>query len=241
MIGVSLAFTVMKMNSDKILVRKLDAPEKMGAVEEICCGKTGTITSANMRVAQFYCESRQVKNTRKNTILHCELSNETLEAIKGGILYNCEARVEMDATTYIPVGNPTEVGFLKFLQDADIPIHLLIQRKNQNGRIRATVPFSSEKKRSAIALEDPDRPGVVVVHVKGAPEVILELCATMVAGERAAELGQDEKDEIELKVRQMASQMLRVIAFATYEMESDEWINRFESKSGSSPSQEFEE
>ena len=51
MIGVSLAFTVMKMNADKTLVRKLDAPEKMGAVEEICCGKTGTITSAQMRVA----------------------------------------------------------------------------------------------------------------------------------------------------------------------------------------------
>jgi Ca2+-transporting ATPase len=51
MIGVSLAFTVMKMNADKILVRKLDAPEKMGAVEEICCGKTGTITSAQVRVA----------------------------------------------------------------------------------------------------------------------------------------------------------------------------------------------
>jgi len=74
MIGVSLAFTVMKMNADKILVRKLDAPEKMGAVEEICCGKTGTITSAQMRVAQFFCEQRSVKNTRKNTILHCELS-----------------------------------------------------------------------------------------------------------------------------------------------------------------------
>lgn len=234
MIGVSLAFTVMKMNADKILVRKLDAPEKMGAVEEICCGKTGTITSAQMRVAQFFCEQRQVKNTRKNTILHCELSPQTLESIKGGILYNCDARVEMDATTYVPVGNPTEVGFLKFLQDADIPIHLLIQRKN--GRIRASVPFSSEKKRSAIALEDPDRPGVVVVHVKGAPEVILELCQSMVAGERDAELGPDEKDEIDQKIRQMGTQMLRVIAFATFEMESDEWINRFETKAGSSPS-----
>lgn len=234
MIGVSLAFTVMKMNADKILVRKLDAPEKMGAVEEICCGKTGTITSAQMRVAQFFCEQRQVKNTRKNTILHCELSAQTLESIKGGILYNCDARVEMDATTYVPVGNPTEVGFLKFLQDADIPIHLLIQRKN--GRIRATVPFSSEKKRSAIALEDPDRPGIVVIHVKGGPEVILEMCQSMVAGERDAELGPDEKDEINEKIRQMASQMLRIIAFATFEMESDEWINRFETKAGSSPS-----
>jgi hypothetical protein len=32
----------------------------------------------------------------------------------------------MDATNFVAVGNATEVGLLKFLQDADIPIHLLI-------------------------------------------------------------------------------------------------------------------
>jgi Ca2+-transporting ATPase len=44
-VGISLAFSVMRMyNSDKILVKKLDAPEKMGEIEEIIIGKTGTIT-----------------------------------------------------------------------------------------------------------------------------------------------------------------------------------------------------
>jgi len=43
-IGVSLAFSVMKMYRHRILVRRLDAPEKMGGAEEICCGKTATIT-----------------------------------------------------------------------------------------------------------------------------------------------------------------------------------------------------
>lgn len=48
-------------------------------------------------------------------MLHCELSDLTIELIKESILFNCSSRVEMDATTYIPVGNPTEVGLLKFL------------------------------------------------------------------------------------------------------------------------------
>ena len=39
-IGVSLAFSVMKMYGENILVRKLDAPERLGGVDEICCGKT---------------------------------------------------------------------------------------------------------------------------------------------------------------------------------------------------------
>jgi len=109
-------------NSDKILVRKLDAPEKMGEIEEIIIGKTGTITQADMKVAKFWCEDSTIINSRKNTILNCELAQISVERIKESILYNCDSRVEMDSTNFIPVGNPTEVGLLKFLQDADIPI-----------------------------------------------------------------------------------------------------------------------
>jgi hypothetical protein len=32
-----------------------------------------------------------------------------------------------DKAYYVPVGNSTEVGLLKFLQDAEIPIHDLIK------------------------------------------------------------------------------------------------------------------
>lgn len=126
-IGVSLAYTTGRMYSeDRILVKQLDAPEKMGEVNEILVGKTSTITTGDMKIGQFLCEDKQIKNTRKNTLLHCELSKTTIELIKESILFNCTARIEMDATTYVPVGNPTEVGLLKFLQDADIPVHLLI-------------------------------------------------------------------------------------------------------------------
>jgi len=36
---------------DKILVRNLDSPEVMGGVNELCVGKTGTITKGDMKVA----------------------------------------------------------------------------------------------------------------------------------------------------------------------------------------------
>jgi len=74
-VGVSLAFSTGKMYSeDRILVKKLDAPEKMGEVNEILCGKTSTITTGEMKVKQFLCEDKQIKNTRSNTLHHCELS-----------------------------------------------------------------------------------------------------------------------------------------------------------------------
>ena len=43
-VGLSLAFSVMKMFDDNILIKKMDAPEKLGACDEILCGKTATLT-----------------------------------------------------------------------------------------------------------------------------------------------------------------------------------------------------
>jgi len=56
-VGVSLAFTTSKMfKDDRILVRKLDAPETMGSVNELLVGKTSTLTSGQMKMSQFLCE-----------------------------------------------------------------------------------------------------------------------------------------------------------------------------------------
>lgn len=114
-VGLSLAFSVRKMFADGILVRKLDAPERLASCEEILCGKTATITANEMTVAHFYLEGNQFKNARKDTFFHCELTEETIELVKDSILYNCTATVEMGETTFAPSGNGTEVGLLNFL------------------------------------------------------------------------------------------------------------------------------
>jgi magnesium-transporting ATPase (P-type) len=126
-IGVSLAYSTGRMYSqDRILVKQLDAPEKMGEVNEILIGKTKTMTTGDMRVSEFYIENKTVYNTRKHTLFNCELNQTSLDLIKESIMFNCSARIEMDATNYFPIGNSTEVAFLKFLQDANVPVHLNI-------------------------------------------------------------------------------------------------------------------
>jgi P-type E1-E2 ATPase len=72
-IGISLAFSVMEMYNEKILIRKLDAPEKLGGIEEIIVGKTATITCNDMKVDSFYFEGQVNVNSRKDTIFNCEL------------------------------------------------------------------------------------------------------------------------------------------------------------------------
>jgi P-type E1-E2 ATPase len=122
-----MAFVVMQMyQKDKVLVRSLDAPELMGQVEEIIVGKTGTITKGQMKVKKFWVAGREITNSRKNTLTNCELDDETLRKIKESILFNSQARVETDETSYVARGNSTDTCLINFLQDADIPVHLMI-------------------------------------------------------------------------------------------------------------------
>ena len=174
-ITLSLAYSVMRMKRDGVLVRNLDSPEEMGKVDEIITGKTGTLTTANMKVDQFYSQSLLIQNTRKNTLFNCELFPHVIDLIQESILYNCEARIEMnDKAYYVPVGNGTETGFIKFLQDAEIPVHDQIKRKL--GRVETVIPFSTLRKRSLTAVRHPDHDDFVRVYMKGAPEIVVTKC-----------------------------------------------------------------
>ena len=174
-ITLSLAYSVMRMKRDGVLVRNLDSPEEMGKVEEIITGKTGTLTTADMKVDQFYSQSLLIKNTRKNTLFNCELFPHVIDLVQESILYNCEARIEMnDQSYYVPVGNGTETGFIRFLQDAEIPVHDLIKKKL--GKIETVIPFSTLRKRSLTAVRHPDHDDFVRVYMKGAPEVVVAKC-----------------------------------------------------------------
>jgi Ca2+-transporting ATPase len=54
-IGISIAYSVFDMyDNDHLLVRNLNAPEKLGLVNEILIGKTGTMTTEEMDVVSFY-------------------------------------------------------------------------------------------------------------------------------------------------------------------------------------------
>jgi P-type Ca2+ transporter type 2C len=54
-IGISLAYSVFDMyEQDHLLIKDLEAPEKLGLINEILVGKTGTMTTEDMKVVSFY-------------------------------------------------------------------------------------------------------------------------------------------------------------------------------------------
>lgn len=183
-IQISLAFSVMRMyKKDKILLRKQDALEKIAEANEFLIGKSNVLTTGRMRVKQFHLEARTYQNARHDTFLNCELSQPTLKLIQEGILYNNSAYVQMGETKFVPVGDGTEVGLLKFLQNADIPIHTEINRRFDVDRVIAHVPLRSSSAGlfyTACAVDEGD--GFINIHIKGAPDAVIPL-AEFVCGD----------------------------------------------------------
>jgi P-type Ca2+ transporter type 2C len=53
-VSISLAYSFVSMKNEQVLVKHPDALEKLGGIEEICTGKTATLTKNDMKVNAFY-------------------------------------------------------------------------------------------------------------------------------------------------------------------------------------------
>ena len=79
-----------------------------------------------------------------------------------------------DEAFWEPIGNGTEVGLIKFLQDAEVPVHDIM--KKSFGRIETEFPFSTLRKRQVTVVRHPEKESIVRVYMKGAPEVVVSRC-----------------------------------------------------------------
>lgn len=176
--AVSLAYSTQLMfTRDKVLVRDLEGPEKMGQVNELLIGKTGTLTTENMSVTKFFVQDLEILNTRKHTINNCYVSDEIIEILKESVVFNCMAHIEAtDNAMYKPVGNGTDVSMLNWLQDAEIDINDGVHIRDLH--LVSQVPFNTSLKRMVTVINHPDLEETCRVYVKGAPETVLRRCTT---------------------------------------------------------------
>lgn len=140
-------------------------------------------------------------------------------------MYNNSAYVQMGDTKFVPVGDNTEVGLLKFLQNADIPIHTEILRRYDSNIVIASVPLRTKSAGmfyTACAVNEGD--GMVSIHIKGAPAAILPL-ASHICGEagQAYVLDDDSRASFIREVEKMAANPLRVIALAHGSISRNTW------------------
>ena len=146
-ITLSLALNMRRMLKSNNLVRKLHACETMGAVTVICTDKTGTPTQNQMQVDELLPK------------------DDNQHLLDVAIAINSTAELDEDKA----IGNPTESALLLWLKSQDKDYREL----RHQAKVLKQQPFSTEKKYMATIAEVD---GEKYLLVKGAPEIVLDLC-----------------------------------------------------------------
>ena len=199
-VTLSLALSMRRMLATNNLVRKMHACETMGASTVICTDKTGTLTQNRMSVSEF-----------KIYGLHDSKldDSQTSTLVKEGIAINSTAFLDFtDKRGAKAVGNPTEAALLLWLFKRNIDY---ISYRDHTKIVRQ-VPFSTKYKYMAtfVGTDDPD---LLLMYVKGAPELVLKHCSKirMEEGEQPME---DYRESVERHLLQCQQQAMRTLGFA---------------------------
>lgn len=221
-VTISLAYSVMKMKDDNNLVRRLDASETMGGADQICSDKTGTLTQNKMSVVDIYIEDRISKD-----IEHC--TTPTRDVFYMNVGFNSTAQLltdEKDPGKVVRQGSQTECGLLDFIKRYGQDY----QKIRSDHREVYSIPFSSKRKRMTALAKSPFSDDKYIVCVKGASEIILDMCTNFIGENGEVKTLDDEKmQEIQQKVIfNFANQAYRTLTIAFKEIPCEEFdkVNR---------------
>lgn len=154
-VTISLALSMRRMIKTNNLVRRLHACETMGATTVICTDKTGTLTQNRMQVSEIH-----------------TFTNNSTDLLYENIAVNSTASLDRSSATPKAVGNPTEGALLLYLNSIGTDYNELRDKV----KVIAELPFSTERKYMATEVISAARPGVRMIYVKGAPEIVMAMC-----------------------------------------------------------------
>jgi P-type Ca2+ transporter type 2C len=238
-VTISLAIGMREMIKRHALIRKLSSVETLGSATIICSDKTGTLTQNEMTVTRLWVDGQFVSLTGTGYVPKGDFLDNgqkvdiskypaVLTALWLGLLNNdssIETTGEEDSQkTYRIVGDPTEGALLVAAAKAGA-VHVEIReaypRENE-------VPFDSDRKRMItihdVATPRPEDPSPFtdekhknwdVIAVKGAPDVILELCTQyQTLNDHSRPLDDETRDRILAANDEMTKDALRVLGLA---------------------------
>lgn len=191
----SLSIASLKLAKSNVLVKRKSLLETLGGVDVICTDKTGTLTENRMVVKRLFFDMKDDSSLDV-------LSEKTLD----GFVHSALLANEVKDTDKGFQGNPEDVALVTFLKEkADI---LELRKSCETKHFE---PFSSEKKYvSSENLVD----NKTVLYVKGAPEIILGRCESILVDGHVKKLDDSQRDEISKKLKEFSDASLRNIAFS---------------------------
>lgn len=194
-VTLSLAYSMRRMLRTNNLVRKMHACETMGATTVICTDKTGTLTQNQMNVDDIKVYADNVSDN----------------IINEGMAVNSTASIDFSDTKKPQVlGNPTEGALLLWLNSKGVDYRTLRESVN----VVQELPFSTERKYMATVVESAAIPGKKVLYVKGAPEIIFDLC----------KVANVDKAVVDMQLNSYQERAMRTLGFAYQVLENDDAV-----------------
>jgi Ca2+-transporting ATPase len=238
-VTISLALGMREMVRRHALIRKLSSVETLGSATVICSDKTGTLTQNEMTVTRIWADGQFVDVTGSGYAPKGEfkvndeaVSLDKYPAVKTSLwlgTLNNDAQLEHAGEqegqeTFRMIGDPTEGAILVAALKAGASAKSL----NEAYPRKQEIPFDSTRKRMVTihAVEDPDTADISpltaeakrewhIIAVKGAPDVVLNLCSHLQTIDNGdVKLTDERRKEVLAANDAMTGSALRVLGVA---------------------------
>jgi Ca2+-transporting ATPase len=234
-VTICLALGMQRMIKHHALIRKLPAVETLGCATVVCSDKTGTLTQNEMTVVQAWAGGKRFRITGEGYspsgeffvgsepfVPHTDPDATVL--LQGALVCN-DAKLEercdeAGKRSWQIIGDPTEGAMVVAAAKGG---YRRDEMEKTLPRIQE-IPFDSDRKRmSTIHSHDGGEAQAFVsgfsyppvfAFVKGAPDVILDLCGQRLESGRSVGLTEEQRLAILEQNRDMASNALRVLGVA---------------------------
>ena len=231
-LSVVLAIGVQRMAKRNAIIRKLAAVETLGSTTVICTDKTGTLTENKMTVREIYAGLKEYEVSGigyepKGEVTYrgmkVDLTKEkTLEMLLiSGILCNDSRLLKdkglKDKEEWKVIGDPTEGAIVVATAKCGLEKSEISSKYKRIFEI----PFDAEKKYMATLNEKKDGKSYHI-HVKGAPEVILNFTTKILTNDGCIDLDEEKRKIIFDENMRMAHKGLRVLGLGYKEIQKPE-------------------
>lgn len=206
-VTLSLAYSMRRMTATNNLVRNMHATETVGAATVICSDKTGTLTLNQMRVREDNFPLLGGREFSNNFTVNTD------KLIAESIASNTTANLTRVAGEPVrSIGDSTEGALLMWLEDK--AIDYVYHRSNFKTHVQLT--FSSDRKYMA-TLGTSAVTNTTLLHVKGAPEILLDQCVSIQTANGVEPLA-GKRDQIEEEMLGYQRRGMRILGFSYKEV-----------------------
>ncbi len=192
-VTIVLSMSTQKMVKENVIIKNLNSVESLGCVSVICSDKTGTLTQNKMtpQTIYFYNHLMKISELDNRHHDHSVLLKSCL--LCNNAVINGEQRI----------GDPTELALIDLVHEYtknDIEFKHTAVRTSE-------LPFDSDRKLMSIS-------SLNHIYTKGAPDVIIKRCSTILINGIKEPITKRHLDAIEKENQRCANNGLRVLGFA---------------------------